>query len=489
MSAYVWQRGSLTADGVFNFDDEGFRLFAEYLRQHQDKQFLLLANVAEEGHALETIPFLQGADRQTLIARKVGQHFLGTSLAAAISLGYEKNRRKNEKLLLSALTNPAHFEPWLRRIGDAEVALAGIYTIAQLGGQLLEKMGLLTSRCLLLTVQDQSIRETYLVDGHAHFSRMAPLYDSSIAGIASAFAAEAGKLHQYLIGQRLIGRSESLPTFIVAHPQTIPAIESACPDTGPLSFTIVDNHLAAAKLKLRTPPEDNCSDLLFLQLLATAPPAQQFAGEKHRHHFRLAQIRRILITTGLTVLLGGVLFAAKQTYDAESLHAEANALLASKTDLGRRYDEISATFPQLGVDNDALRRLTTRHTEVLGQQRQPARSYQIVSGALDRMPAITLEGIEWKNSPPSGQAAARRGVTESTTVRGSIRLERATARQIMAVFDQFVDALRADSANTVTILQRPFDIESGQTLRSAEGQDEDAQPRQFAVEIIRSGAP
>ena len=244
MSAYAWQQGNLRAEGVFDYNEEGQQSFAEYLGEHRGSQFSLLANVAEEGHALETIPFLQGADRRTLITRKIGQNFLGTPLATSVSLGYEKNQRKNEKLLLSALTNPAHFEPWLRRLSDAEVPLAGIYTVAQLGGQLLKKLGQENSRCLLLTLQDHSIRETYLVDGHAHFSRMAPLSDSSIAGIASAFAAEAGKLHQYQIGQRLIGRDESLPAFIVAHPLTIPAIEKACPAHNQLNFTFIDSHVA-----------------------------------------------------------------------------------------------------------------------------------------------------------------------------------------------------------------------------------------------------
>ena len=490
LSAYAWQQGDLRAEGLFDNDEDGLRQFADYLGEHSSSQFSLLANVAEEDHALETIPFLQGGDRQTLIARKIGQHFLGTPLAAAVSLGYEKSQRKNEKLLLSALTNPAHFEPWLRRISDAEVPLAGIYTIAQLGGQLLRKLGQSSSRCLLLSVQDHSIRETYLVDGHAHFSRMAPLTDSSIAGIASAFAAESGKLHQYLIGQRLIGRDESLPAFIVAHPLTIPAIENACPEQGPLNFTLIDSHVAANKLKLHTLPEDNRSDLLFLHLLATAPPSQQFASETHRHHFRLSQIRRGLIATGLIALLGGVLLAAKETYDAHTLRAEASALAASETDLKRRYQEISATFPQLGVDNDTLRRLTNRYGDLIAQQRQPAPSYYMVSQALDRMPAIVLEGIDWKNSQNPGLTAKTRSAgQEITTVRGSIRLERATTRQTLTVFDQFVDALRADPANTINVLQRPFDIESGRTLRGGDGQNEEAQPRQFSVEIIRNSAP
>ena len=99
---------------------------------------------------------------------------------------------------------------------------------------------------------------------------MAPLADSSIAGIASTFAAEAGKLHQYLIGQRLIGRDDPLPVFIVAHPSTLPAIEKACRTAAQPSFRLIDSHTAAGKLGLHTPPEDNHADVLFMHLLAIA---------------------------------------------------------------------------------------------------------------------------------------------------------------------------------------------------------------------------
>ena len=490
LSAYVWQRGSLLPAGVFENNDDGLRQFADYLAGHRKGDFSLLANVAEEGHVQEVIPFLHGGDRQALITRKIGQHFLGSPLAAATSLGYEKTQRKNERVLLSALTNPAHFEPWLQKIASAEVALAGIYTVAQLGGQLLKKLGLGGGRCLLLSLQDHSIRESYLVDGHTHFSRMAPLSDSSIAGIASTFAAEAGKLHQYLIGQRLIGRDETLPVFVVAHPLSIPAIEKACPDHGQLNFTIIDSHAAATRLKLHTLPEDNRSELLFLHLLATAPPSQQFAGEAHRHHYRLAQIRHGLVAAGLIALLGGALFAAKNTVDARALREETRLLTTSDAELSRRYQEISATFPQLGIDNDTLRRLTNRYGELSRQQHQPGPAYGLVSQVLDRMPAIFLESIDWKNGGflPS-TVANRPDNREITTVRASIRLARASTRQTLAVFEQFVEALRSEPGVTVNVLQRPFDIESGTAMRGGDGIDEETPARPFAVEIVRSAAP
>jgi len=208
LTAYAWRQGRLDAEGSFSDSADDLAAFSRYLAPRRGSRFALLANVAEEEHVLDTIPFLARGDRQALIARRLSQQFMGSPLATAFSLGYEKTRRKNEKLLLSALTNPAGFEPWLKCLAAAEAPLSGIYTVAQLGGTLLKKLGGDKKGSLLLTMQDHSIRESYLRDGQTLFSRMAPVNDSSIAGLASAFAAEAGKLQQYLIGQRLIGRDD-----------------------------------------------------------------------------------------------------------------------------------------------------------------------------------------------------------------------------------------------------------------------------------------
>ena len=491
LSAYAWRQGKLLSEGVFETDNEGLTRFSQYIETQRTSHFSVLANVAEEGHALETIPFLYGSDRQALISRKIGQHFLGIPLATAISLGYEKAKRKNEKILISALTNPGHFTPWLTRIQEVGAPLAGIYTIAQLGGQLIKKLGYTAPRCLLLTVQDHSIRESFLVNGQTLFSRMAPLADSSVVGIANSLSAEAGKLHQYLIGQRQVGRDETLPVLIVAHPQAIPAIKQAFPDSGQLTFAFIDSHTAAQTIGLHTTPQDSRSEFLFLHLLVTTPPRQQFASESDRHDFRLAQIRQGLIAAGLVALLASALFSAKEIYQANTLREETRVLVATEAELNWRYREISATFPQLGIDNETLRHLTNRHTDLTRQQRQPGPAYRMVSQALNDAPDISLESLEWKISH-SGRStvASISGDQEITTVRGAISPQRnPSTRQILATFEQFVERLRRDPSITVSTLQQPFDMESGRALRGGDSEDENAQPRQFSVEISRKIAP
>lgn len=74
-TALRWQAGVLVGEGLFEATEAGHQQFAAYLAKHSDSLFALLANVAEEGFQIETIPFLQGADRQAIINRKFGQLF------------------------------------------------------------------------------------------------------------------------------------------------------------------------------------------------------------------------------------------------------------------------------------------------------------------------------------------------------------------------------------------------------------------------------
>ena len=116
MTAYRWHSGVLESEGGFAANEEGHQQFSDYIKQHRQATFTLLANVSDEGFHVETIPFLQGKDRKTVIERKLGQQFFSAPLTASLSLGYEKSKRKDERILLAALTNGDLFTPWISAI-------------------------------------------------------------------------------------------------------------------------------------------------------------------------------------------------------------------------------------------------------------------------------------------------------------------------------------------------------------------------------------
>ena len=487
LTAYAWRAGRLRVEGCYPADATGLRHFADDLARHTRRKFWLLANLAEEAYATASIPFLRGQDRQVLIQRKLDQHCGGASFATAFSLGYEKTRRKDEKLLLAALTNAAHFEPWLACINQAGSCLAGIYTLAQLAGALLSKLGHVEPRCLLLSLHEGTIRESYVVDGRTHFSRLVQLTERSSDGIAKALLAESAKLQQYVSGVLQPEADALLPAYLLAPPHTLTALGQVCHQQGLDHYTLLDASAIAKQLGLQGEDQDCICTQIFLHRLASAPPRQQFAGAAHRLPHQLLQLRRMLSAISLAALLGGPLFALAALYQAQQLHDEISAEQHASAELQRRHQELAAHLPQPGVDHTTLRQVAQRHAELIAEQRQPADSYLPLSQALDQYPAIRLDNLTWKNSQnPASTAASQVAQGATTTVRGTIHLDGAPPRQILAVFEQFVAALAARPDLTVKVLQRPIAVESGAPLRGGDTPEHAAKPNTFSLDVTRS---
>jgi len=53
-------------------------------------------------------------------------------------IGREKQGRKDDTVLLGAMTNPQLMQPWLNIIDECEIALSGIWTLPLISRQLLK---------------------------------------------------------------------------------------------------------------------------------------------------------------------------------------------------------------------------------------------------------------------------------------------------------------------------------------------------------------
>jgi len=495
--AFHWQAGALTGEGSFEAGEAGQLPFARYLAQHAKSLFSILVNVSEEGFHIETIPFLRGEDRKAIIARKIGQLFFSARLSTSLSLGHQKSRRKDERIMLAALTNHQFFAPWLETMARAEVALVGIYSLPLLGPLLLRKLGVPQGPCLLLSIQDQSVRQSYLENGELHFSRLTPLHNSSIGGIAQTFSSEAAKLQQYLVSQRLVGRQQPIVAYLLAHASARKAIENSCVDRDTLSFTILDIEDGARRCGLKALPENTHCEPLFLHLLATDPPRAQFANDELRHDYHLWLLRAVFRGSAAVVLAGCLLLAGKLLVDARRFSQEVD-LLGAETSLARqRYADIVKTFPPIPTTNEALRRVIDRYLDLERSSATPDSLYREISRALEGVPAVEIDGIEWKVSEdPSPQQSATTSApgsrplpvgSETAVVRGTLRLGAdSNPRQVLAVFNRLIDALKRNPKLEVEVQQQPFDIQSGKSLKGGDSPADERLPRAFKVQIRRA---
>ena len=497
LSVWRWHAAALSEEGSFAIDAAGVAGFAAYLALHREESFALLVNVAEEAWQRETIPFLRGADRITVIHRKLKQQFGDTPSSSFLSLGHERGQRREERLLLAALTHPEGLAPWLAAVQHAGVALSGVYAQALLGGTLLRRLRLAGESCLLLTVHAGGVRQSYFDQGGLRLSRLSALADGSRAGVAGALAHEAHKLQLYLRGQRLVAPEQPLTVRLLAHAESRQAIAACCVDDELLHFAFIDIEDAARQCGLKTPPCDDLCDALFLHLLAIDPPPVQFADEALCQPYRLRQIRQGIVGVGAATLALCLSLAGQQWFASEALLRQEADLAAEAEAARQRYRSIVSAFPPLPADKETLLQFGRRHAELAAQGSAPQTLLFRLSRLLDAAPQIELEAIDWQSATASGDGSVPlAGEVDGALLRGSVRdtgeLDESglpatgatrTTRRMLAAFAAFVAAIEAEADLRLEVRQAPF--AAGEALRSEDGAIDRVQAARFVIAVGR----
>lgn len=493
LSAHRWQLGALHDEGEFTADEAGLAALAEYLGQHRGSIFYLIADVAEEGFQIEDIPYVQGRDRIAIIKRKLGQYFYGTPLAVALSLGRNKDGRRDEKMLFTALTRPQQFEPWLEVLRLAHTQLVGVFSMPMVLAAMAAVPAGRPEPSLLISITRGGLRQTFFDHGQLRFSRLTPLATGGIDEAAVTSTIEAAKIYQYLAGQRLIARGTPLATRILAHPSQQQAFRARCQDTAELRFEFVDLLAEAARHGLKTPPTDSHGERLFMHLLVRHTPRHQLAPSAERHFYRLWQLRFALLSAGVVSLMAGLMVAAKHTINYFEIADRANLMRTEAESSRRRYDAILQTLPKTPLSTDNLRALMNQYEHLEKRSPGPEPTYAVISRALERSPRVELSRLAWSlagrpdNVPTAkAPAATATGGQIVTELHGHLPLGMAgDHRAQIAAIEAFADGLRAaDPGAEVRVLTMPFDLESGKSLKSGTDDTRVETPK-FTLRMVR----
>lgn len=504
LSASLWQAGTLREEAQFVQDDTGYAAFSEYLAQHRTSNFCLMADIAEEGFQIETLPYTQGADRSALMARKLGQFFYGSTLATSVSYGREKAGRRDEKILFTALTRPQLFEPWLAALRSAEAQLKGVYSLPLIGPGLLARLPFPDKRCLLVSITRSGIRQSFIEDGELKFSRLTALTTINAAEIAASCAAEARKIYQYLLGQRLIARATPLQVIVLVHPAEQGAFLEHCKSTDELKITYQDLHAACKAVGLKSLPKDTRSESLYLHQLAEKTPREQFAPDTERHFYRLWQINSWLLKGGAVALFACLLFAAREMGHVLELRANTALLQLQAESDQQKYNAIQKTFPPMPTSTENLRAVINRFDD-LEKRSAPIEPLLLsISRALDNVPKADIERIQWQlgGNPDEGGGSSSEGrkggapvaagdksagaMHAIALVHGLLPASMATdQRGQIETVNAFADGLRQDPSLKVAILRLPFDVESGKSLKSSEEAERGLSQLKFVIQVSR----
>ena len=123
-----------------------------------------LVDVIEEDFRVETIPHVYGKDKQAVINRLLDKYYRSSNqFTYSETLSREKAGRKDDNVLLGAITNAKLITPWLEIIERCGTPLSGIWTLPLISKDLLKVMKVKADSVLLVSQQVSSSRsDSYL---------------------------------------------------------------------------------------------------------------------------------------------------------------------------------------------------------------------------------------------------------------------------------------------------------------------------------------
>jgi hypothetical protein len=497
---------------LFQRSDEGLADFAAYLKESPRAPAYLLLDLVEEEYRRDTIPHVIGQDRQTVIKYRVERAFRETPYWRGVVQGREAEGRRDDRLLISAITNPALVRPWVERLREHKVPLAGIYSLPLVSESLLPVLGAEEGEVLLVSLQSTgNLRQSYFLDRHLKLSRLAHMPLLAPEGVVETTMDEVEKLRRYLNSLRLLRRDGVLQVYVLAHGPVMEELQRRA-TTGPsTAYQLVDLADLAEQLGMNPAFVTPYSDAVFAHQLLASRPANHYASADETHYYTLHRVRSGLRASSFALLALGVLGGGYRA--TEGLILERQALRAAEQAdfYAARYQEARGDLPPAPVDAGDLK-AAVETAEALGHARAtPLPLLAVVSRVLDGFPDLQVERVQWRADPDpeaalgaSGEAAASRptrgprreervrgevepaeGLYHLAVVSGRVALPDASYRLALETVRDLAATLKQQpGVQDVRILTQPLNVGSGDSLQGDLKSAQVGGSREFSVRVV-----
>lgn len=501
---FRWSGAGLELQARFGVDEQGLEQFRALMKTRRGAIVYVLADLAGEDFHEDQIPYLRGADRQTVVERRLAQRYRDTRLSAALSLGYTVGERRLERLLLASFTNTQQFTDWLDALAESGAKLSGVYSVPLLAPALAARLGARGGHCFVVTASPAGLRQCFVEQGRLRFARLERIEEEVTPQALAAFVrSETLRLVQYLWTLRALPRDGAPVQALVVAPSGQRALfEEALVSDATLAFHTLDMAEAARKVGIRDAPAGMSGERLYLHLAVKRPPAEQFARVEDRRSFFLWRLQRAIIAAGALGFAACAAYAGVRWVDVMGVRDQIWTQRNEARVATQNYDKITATFPVTQTTSDNLKAAVTEFRNIAARTAAPEGALAHLSRVLEQFPQLELEALTWSVERSSAARAAAKpaaaapsaapadgpAMAQILEIVGRVQAtQRSDYRSITEQVQRFAAALTAGGTYQIVRTQLPFDVTPDATLSGDIGETagrEDA-PR-FTIAIARS---
>ncbi len=472
-----WRNGKLSDCTAFDADPEGVAAFRDYAAASGRIPALLIVDAIEEDYRFETLPHASGTDSAQMVERKLRQYYRNSPFSAALLIGRDSSKRRDDRFLFSALTNPEIVAPWLAVLAEINVPVGGAFLLPMVISNLVADMENRPTNLLVVATHPAGIRLTFFREGAFRLSRLSRANTADDAH-GRAILDEVSNTRLYLHALRAATLDESVTVLLLDHADTQEGTARTISEDNPNLKCI---RLSRADIAKRTKLDASLialsPDTIYLRLLAAQTPANNLAPVAVTASYRRYRLQRQLYAASAGVFALGIAWAGFNVTQYLSITNDIQQAAQRTARVNAEYQEATKQFPEAPTSADNLRRGIELSDKLRASARTPEQFLVVVSRALESSPEVNLVELGWQYRPVeyaatggtatapqpvraadggTGTGAGNRRI-QSGLLSGQIRDFKGDFRSAIASIQALADHLSKDpEVQSVRIVQLPL---------------------------------
>jgi hypothetical protein len=405
LTVFHWSRKTLAGACSFESNDEGYEKFRQYLESTEKTSTCMLLDVIEEDFRKEVVPHVYGKDRKAVLSRLMDRHYRSSRQYTYSEVQQrQKHGRRDDEVLLAAITNPELVRSWIRIIESCDVPLSGILSLPLISKHLLSLIGVKKGYVLLVSQQvNSNLRQTFFKDGKMLSSRQSVINQDAgnITNIGKFARPEVERTLSFIRNQYQIDDNTVVDVHLLGSDAQIDSLESSF-----LSVTTNHYHVhrlkeIVAKLGLKELP-DKLADSIFAWIALNKAGVVSHYGDKGefvRFYYKLAS--SALYAASVAAVIVSLLVIESNISDGIS-YKESTSLLNKRTNEFKRvYLDKYQAYEELFSNARLMDTAVGMVDQIEANSRVSPLDFMIVLSRLVSSPQIGriyIDKIEWSTA-------------------------------------------------------------------------------------------
>lgn len=423
MQLYSWEQGALSFKQAFRATPSELEDFGTALDAFPQYPAIIVTDLIEESFRHDSVVHVSGSDRTAVLKRKLDFVFRNTTYRQAKVTERETTGRRDDRIMISAVTKPDLIEIWVKVLLEKRFAIQSVTSIAHLMHDF-TVIGKLDKEEYLLVINVEpggNLRQTFIRKGIVMFSRLTPmqLRDNTLLG--SDILQETLQLRQYFeriqfVPYEAVLRIQVYSTFddnfLQLDTRSTEANRFEVHDVGPL-LNALDVDLGGQ--------EPNPSQYFIASVLAGRQPANVYAPPSATKYQDLRNLSRAVWISSAVVIATGLGIAMIPGLSILDQRQQRDAFLAQTRPLREEHERLSERFPETPIPSREMQLAVETYDMIAKQVYTPLDVWNMVARAMAGSEGLQLTGITWElvekpadqvdESEENGASRARRRPT------------------------------------------------------------------------------